>query len=73
MSTDRDILEPQPTINPKSVDLHKPIEPIVKMPLRRSQRVRRLVFLDDYLYLHENVFNIGQVNDAKPFDEASYV
>lgn len=40
------------------------------MPLRRSQRIRRPTLLDDYVYLHENQFNIDQASDANSFDEA---
>lgn len=61
---------PQQAIEPITLDLHQPIEPIIDIDLRRSQRVRRPTLLDDYGYLHENEFNIDQVSERKPFSEA---
>lgn len=43
----------------------------VEIPLRRSQRARRPILADDYVYLHENGFNIGKVNDRSSFIEAT--
>lgn len=32
--------------------------------------IRRPTLLDNYVYLHESDFNIGQFNDLNSFDEA---
>lgn len=38
MSTDKNILEPQSVIEPIASDLHKPIESVIEMSLRRSDK-----------------------------------
>lgn len=42
------------------------------IPLRRSQLVRKLVLLNDYVYLHERDLNIGQSNDQNSSNETVF-
>lgn len=66
---DRSIPEPQPSNGPVHPVSNQPIEVAVAY-LRRSQRITRFTFLNDYIYLYQNDFNIGQVNNPNTFVEA---
>lgn len=54
-------------------DLNQPIDPTGETPLRRSEQVRRPGLPNDYLYLHECEFNIGQINGPSSIVEAMSV
>lgn len=65
---DKNTIEPQPGTdsNNLGISLSEPVE----IPLIRSQQIGRPELSDDYAYLRQGDFNIGQSNDPNSFNEA---
>lgn len=65
--------KPQPATDPIDPVVDQPVELGIVIPLRRYEQNRRPAISDDYVYSHENDFNISQAKDPTLLVEQYFV
>lgn len=60
---ERNTVMPKPIIIPNDYIFIRLEEPNVEIPSRRSQSIIRPALSNDYVYLYESDFNVGQCNE----------